>query len=414
MIDVKGSVLTQINGDQLVGLASDLIRIPSFKGGEETALAKWLAAYFKERDYEVDLQEVDPGRFQTIATLRGSGSGKSLMFNGHIDIDPLRQGWRRDPWTPTVEGDVLYGAGARNMKGGVASLIMAAEAIRRSGVRLRGDLIVACVLGELQGGVGTVHLLQGGLRTDMAVVGEPVGAHNLITTHAGVIELGISTVGYSEHVARKRYAVDALQKMLKAIVALNNVKFRYEPRADLPDLPILNVGCIIGGRGRDYDLRGPNFTCDYCTALVDVRFLPSQTSETVIEDITWALNQVKAEDPEFVWEITRTSHPKFEINRIVFEPTDIPTDEYIVQAVRRYHREVTGRDADNIGPMIPASYTGNDTAHLWRAGIPCLLYGPGAPLRTREDADDCISISEMVVACNVYALTALDICNLDA
>ncbi len=300
------------------------------------------------------------------------------------------------------------------MKGGVASLIMAAEAIRRSGVRLKGDLLVACVLGELQGGVGTVHLLQGGLRTDMAVVGEPVGAHNLITTHAGVIELGISTVGYSEHVARKRYAVDALQKMLKAIVALNNVKFRYEPRTDLPDLPILNVGCIIGGRGRDYDLRGPNFTCDYCTALVDVRFLPSQTSETVIEDITRALNQVKAEDPEFLWEITRTSHPKFEINRIVFEPTDIPTNEYIVQAVRRCHREATGRDADQIGPMIAASYTGNDTAHLWRAGIPCLLYGPGAPPRTREDADDCISISEMIVACNVYALTALDICNLDA
>ena len=116
---------------------------------------------FTARGYAVDLQEVEPGRFQTIATLRGTGGGMRLMFNGNIDIDPLAYGWKRDPWTPTVEGDFLCGAGVYNMKAGVASMIAAAEALRKSGAARRGDLIVACVAGELQGGVGTVHVASG-------------------------------------------------------------------------------------------------------------------------------------------------------------------------------------------------------------------------------------------------------------
>src|SRR5688500_16941373 len=109
-------VLSQVDQQAIVDLASNLIRIPSFKT-EETECARFLADYFSQRDYEVDYQEVEPGRYQTVATLKGTGGGKSLMFNGHIDIDPLPTNLKRDPWTPTVEGDRLYGAGIFNMKG---------------------------------------------------------------------------------------------------------------------------------------------------------------------------------------------------------------------------------------------------------------------------------------------------------
>ena len=121
----------------MIELASALVRIPSFKT-EETPVARFLADFFQPRGYRVDLQEIEPGRFQTIATLSGTGGGASLMLNGHTDINALTMRWRRDPWTPSVEGDRLYGHGIQNMKGGLASIIMAAEAMRQSGIRLAG------------------------------------------------------------------------------------------------------------------------------------------------------------------------------------------------------------------------------------------------------------------------------------
>ena len=140
------TVLAHVDPRELVDLASDLVRIPSFKT-EETPVARFLEQFFRKRGYEVDLQEIEPGRFQTIATLRGTGGGASLMLNGHTDINALTRRWRRDPWTPSLEGDRLYGHGVQNMKGGLASIIMAGEAIRRSGLRPRGDLVIACVAG---------------------------------------------------------------------------------------------------------------------------------------------------------------------------------------------------------------------------------------------------------------------------
>ena len=133
-------VLAHVDQAAMIELASALIRIPSFKT-EETPVARFLADFFRPRGYQVDLQEIEPGRLQTIATLKGTGGGASLMLNGHIDINALTLRWTRDPWTPTVEGDRLYGHGIQNMKGGLTSIIMAAEAIRRSGVRPAGDQV---------------------------------------------------------------------------------------------------------------------------------------------------------------------------------------------------------------------------------------------------------------------------------
>src|SRR5262245_6326550 len=146
MDDRARAALAHVDARELVDLAGALIRIPSFKT-EETAVALFLDEFFSRRGYAVDLQEIEPGRFQTIATLRGTGGGASLMLNGHTDINALTMRWRRDPWTPGLEGDRLYGHGVQNMKGGLASIIGAAEAIRRSGMRLPGDLVVACVAG---------------------------------------------------------------------------------------------------------------------------------------------------------------------------------------------------------------------------------------------------------------------------
>jgi acetylornithine deacetylase len=404
-------VLAHVDQEAMIELASALIRIPSFKT-EETPVAEYLAAFFRPRDYQVDLQEIEPGRFQTIATLAGTGGGTSLMLNGHIDINALTMRWKRDPWTPSVEGDRLYGHGIQNMKGGLTSIIMAAEAVRQSGVPRKGDLVVACVAGETQGGEGTHFLMQSGLRTDMAVVAEPFGADHLVTVHAGIVHMAIHTYGVTGHIGRLEGTVNAVQKMTKVINALQQVEFRYTPRADLPAFPRLNVGSIIGGRGQDYVLVEPPYIPDLCTILVDVHFIPGMTVDGIIADIRRALDPLTGEDPELRYAIEIPPPDFFKgRRRLVMDPLDVPVDSDIVQTVARHYRTVTGHPPKAIGTVLPHSYTADDTCHLWKAGIPCLLYGPGVIRGSQDEDDSCVLISDMVKVTKVLALTALDVCN---
>ncbi len=405
------TLLDSVDTAAMLDLAQEMVRIPSFKT-EESNLARFLAEFLGSRGYDVELQEVDPGRFQTIATLKGSGGGKSLMFNGHIDMDPLAMGWNRDPWTPSVEGNRIFGGGIRNMKAGVASMITAAEAVRQSGTKLKGDLILACVVGELQGGVGTSHLVSNGPLADMAVVPEPFGSQNVVTVHAGVLEMAVHVLGNSRHISRKEEAVDAIANMCKAVPAIGNVDFTYEPRADLPGLPRINVGAIIGGRGRDYDLRGPNFVSDFCTVIVDVRYLPGMTSQSVRDDIARTLDAIASDDPDFRYEIEMPPDPRHKVFRVVMEPFDLPRDEYILQSVLRHYRTITGGEPDGLGAVLPYSYTGDDTCHLWQAGVPCMLFGPGGGSESDTIPDEYIRISDMETVAKVLSLTALDVCNL--
>lgn len=404
-------VLAQVDRDAMLDLASALIRIPSFKT-EETPVARFLADFFRPRGYQVDLQEIEPGRFQTIATLQGTGGGASLMLNGHTDINALTRRWRRDPWTPSVEGDRLYGHGIQNMKGGLTSIIMAAEAVRRSGIRLKGDLVVACVAGETQGGEGTHALMQSGLRTDMAVVAEPFGADNLVTVHAGIVHMAIHTYGVTGHIGHLEGTVNAVQKMTTVINALQRVEFRHAPRPDMPEFPRLNVGSIIGGRGNDYVLVEPPYIPDLCTIMVDVHFLPGMTVDGILADIRRVLDPLTTQDPELRYAIEVPPPDFFKgRRRLVMEPLDVPLDSDVVQTVARHYQTVAGQPPKAIGTVLPFSYTADDTCHLWKAGIPCLLYGPGVIKGGADEDDSCVIISDMVKVTKVLALTALDVCN---
>ena len=411
MSDARAAVLAHVDQGEIVELASALIRIPSFKP-DETAVARFLADFFRERGYRVELQEIEPGRFQTIATLPGTGGGASLMLNGHTDINALTSRWKRDPWTPSLEGDHLYGHGVQNMKGGLASIIMAADAVRRSGVRLKGDLVVACVAGETQGGEGTHYLMEHGFRTDAAVVAEPFGADHLVTVHSGIVHFAIHTRGVTGHIGRLEGTVNAVQKMTAVVDALQRVTFRHTPRPDLPAFPRLNVGSIIGGRGADYVLVEPPYIPDLCTIFVDVHFLPGMTVDGILEDVRRVLDPVAARDPELRYEIEIPPPASFKgRRRLVMEPFDIPVTAPIVQAVAQGYRAVTGQEPKKIGTVLPHSYSADDTCHLWKAGIPCLLYGPST-IRGGADYDDaCVIVSEMVRVTQVLAVTALDVCN---
>ena len=354
----------------------------------------------------MELQEVEKGWFQTVATLRGSGGGRSLMFNGHLDINPLASGWSRNAFEPWVEGDRLYGAGVRNMKSGVASMIHAAEAVRRQGVQLRGDIVVACVLAELQGGLGTKHLLESGYGTDFAVVTEPYGAHQIATRHAGMSNFSLHIKGRHPAGADVQ-GVDAIPKMMKAIDAIYNTELTFRPW-DVQGLPWLKIGSIIGGRGESYDLRSVSRNSDLCTAFIAISTVPGMTTETIRKDLERTLDRLKREDNDFEYELVHPIERKFGTWIMDHPPMDMPVEEEIVQTLAKSYRMVAGKEPESIGTPLSAlsSRYGDDDAHLWEAGIPAPIYGPSGG----SYGDDFASIEEMVLCSKVLALTAIDIC----
>lgn len=386
----------EIDRDELVDFAKELVRIPSFTT-EETPVAEFLHSYFKKQGFESQLQEVDRGRFQTIARLPGTG-GPSLMLNGHIDIDPIPGGIKYDPWKPVVEGDRFYGAGIGNMKGGVAAMVMAAVAAKRARVRPKGDVVLACVVGELQGGVGTAHLLRSGVRVDAAIVAEPHGAGNILTKHAGVIELAIHVIGRTAHISRKQEGVNAILKMAKVAEALEGLKLSGKPDPDLPGLPLLNVGSIVGGRGRDVELRGSNIVPDFCSVYIDIRFTQGMTSESIIGDIRQRLDALAREDRELLYEIEFPMRPERRAMREVMMPFSVPANLPLVQKLKATIAAVSGKEPF-VGAVLPNGYSGNDTSHIYRAGIPCCLYGPSGGY---SEADRWCSVEEMLTCARVY------------
>jgi acetylornithine deacetylase len=394
-----------VDDDELVRLAMDLVRIPSFTT-EETPCAEWLANRLSGAGLEVEMQEIEPGRKQTIARLRGTGGGRSIMLNGHIDIDPLASGWARDPFDPWIADGKLYGHGVYNMKAGVAAIIEAALAVGRAGVPIRGDIVVACVAAELNSGIGTIHAIAHGARTDMAVVAEPYGSRTIITKHTGTMDVVVHTLGRAMHISRKEQGRDAIAAMMRAVDAINRMTFTHTPDPDLPGLPRLNVGSIVGGRGRHHELRGAYTVSDFCTAYVNVRFNASQTGETVLADLRRTLDALARDDPAFEYEIEFPPLLHRGLGRLAKAALDVPVTSPIVQMVERNMRLVTGREPEHLGVRLPQSYAGNDTTHLWAAGIPCCVYGPLGGYT--DDHDVYTDLGEMSAVARVLALTALD------
>ena len=402
---MKADILQHIKEKEIVDLASELIRIPSFTT-KETPAAEFMRDFFEDHGFETEMQEVQPGRKQMVARLRGSGGGRSMMFNGHLDIDPLTESWKWDPFEPRVDGNRLWGIGVHNMKSGDAAMAVAAVAVKKSGVKLKGDLVVACVVGELQGGVGTVHLVNSGVKTDMAIVPEPYSVENILTKSVGVHQFAINTVGRSEHISRMEESIDAIKKMLKVIDRIETIKFGvHDP--DLPGAPRWVVGSIIGGRSREYDLAGPYNIPDLCTIIVDFRYPPGLTIEAINNKFIEMLEGIKREDPEFRYEFEYPVNPRFRVGGTPMPPMGVSPSAEVVQLLKESHREVTGSYPKRIGAVPPYSYCGNDTAHLERAGVECCLYGPrGYP----DEVEKHVRVDEMVTCSRSLALTAAKVC----
>jgi acetylornithine deacetylase len=278
----------------------------------------------------------------------------------------------------------------------------ALAAVQRAGVRLRGDVVLALVVGELQGGVGTVHLLREGVRADRFVVGEPTDLAAL-TLHAGSLEFELVTRGRTRHLSKMEEGVDAIEKMVRAMPALRRMSFSGPDRPDYRGVRRVAIGVIQGGLGPEYHDWRPSLVADRCRIQFAVRYGPGQTPESVQADIEAVLDGLRRADPDFVAEL----RPNRGAHRLVMEPFEVAPDADIVRTVVDAHRAVLGRDPA-VGAVPPYKFYGTDAAHLSRAGMVGLVYGPGGKYNTMPD--ERVEIRDLCAAARVYARTIVATC----
>jgi len=380
-----------------------MIRVRSYSGASgERELALWLATYLQQSCLEVSLQDVPVGRLNTVAWVRGSGGGPSLMLNGHIDTNMVGLGWTRDPWGGIVEDDFIYGIGASNMKAADAAMVEALKAVQDSRIPIAGDVCLSLVVGELQGGVGTLQLLESGVHTDYFIVGEPTDLA-LLTLHAGSFECVINVIGQTRHLSKSEEAVHAIEKMCSVIHRLKQVRFAGSDRPSYAGLQRLNVGSIRGGMGREcLDWRAPSVP-DFCTVRVAGRIAPSQTPEGAVADIVAGLRELQLSDPDLQFEV-ETVPPH--VKRFM-PPFEVDPNHPFVRNLARVHQEVTGQDPI-VGDVSPYKFYGTDAGHLAVSGMVGVVYGPGGKYNTMPD--ERVEISDIVAAARVYALMIVDTC----
>jgi acetylornithine deacetylase len=402
-LTLRERVLASVNPQRLLDLLRQMLRFHSYSASPgELELARWLAHELRGRGLEVSQPGLAGDRVNTLAWLRGSGTGPSLMLNGHIDTNMPGLGWAHDPWAADVEDGYVFGIGCSNMKAADAAMIEAVMAVRQVAPDLKGDVCLAMVVGELQGGVGTLQLLEDGIRTDFFIVGEPTDLA-LLTLHAGSFEFSIEVTGRTRHMSKMEEAVNAIEKMCRVVDALGTFTFAPTTRPEYGSLQRLNVGSIRGGVGPDAQDWRPPLVPDYCIARVAARFPPGQTAAGMLQEINSELRKLQRQDPDLNFTL-RLAPPE---TKRVMPPFEVARDHPFIHQLAASHRQLAGEDAA-MGAIAPYRYYGTDAAHLAQHGMVGVVYGPGGAFNTM--ADERVAIDDIELAARAYALAIVDTC----
>jgi acetylornithine deacetylase/succinyl-diaminopimelate desuccinylase-like protein len=403
---MEDAVLEQVDRNRIVELACNLANIVSITG-EEEEVAKYLGGEFEKLGMEVEYQYVEDGRPNVIGRLKGTGGGATLMFNAHMDHFD-------NPQETVVEDDRIYGRGLVNMKAAFPCYIEAVAALQKAGVKLKGDLIIAGVVGEIEkaqvgrfqgktyrgAGVGARYLMDHGVMADMCIVGEPTGLH-LQIGNAGLIWARVSVDGKAT-----RFVLAAC-KVAQAIQDWEKEYQRKYPHKFM--LPTVQIGAIDGGNAFK---PGTRPTTDI---FVIVKTLPGAVPLAIKRDIEAVCEKVKKRESDIL-----------DIRVDLYLSTDgyeISKSEYVVKAIERAHNMVFGRPVPYSKP-IRYGIT-SDGARIAAYGVPAITYGPGFgthlvdPTETKAPAEwDApsgvrrgVGIENMVNCTKVYAMAALEICN---
>jgi acetylornithine deacetylase len=345
---------------ELTALLADLVRIdsvnpdliPGAKG--EAELAAFIAQWATHAGLGVILQEAAPGRPNVIVIARGSGGGKNLMFNGHIDTVGLTD--MEAPFSAHIDGPRMYGRGVYDMKAGVAASLITAK--RAQSLGLRGDVLVSCVADEEVASLGTQAVCRElqRWRPEAVIVTEPTEME-LAVAHRGFIWFDIETFGVAAHGSRPHLGVDAIAKMGPVLVGLeqHDLELRAHPTHPHVGSGSLHASLIQGGQElSSYPA--------YCKLQVERRTIPGETPDLARAQLQAILDQCASADPAFRARLTRG---------LVREAFEVSEDEAIVQLCRQELAHVTRQPARTSGVSFWA-----DSAFFSAAGLPTVLLGP--------------------------------------
>ncbi|WP_230993733.1 M20 family metallopeptidase [Streptomyces endocoffeicus] len=350
---------------------------------------------------ETHLVPADGHRVNAVGIWRGSGSGPSLMFNGHLDTNPVTEGWTRDPWGGDVDGGHIYGLGVSNMKAGCAAYLEAVRALREDGRRLRGDVVLTFVVGELQNGVGTRAVLDAGYRADHFVNCEPTDL-TALTTHAGAVQFRIELTGSSRHMSKREESADALAAAARLLPLINAMSFTGAADRDARATNRAHIGSLRAGLGRQLLQSRPPQVADVAELHGSARFGPGQEAKAVLAEVREATSRVCGDGiAATVEELTDGGHT---LNR----PFSTDRDNPVVRTVNTAYARLRGTPQPT-GAIQPYCFYGSDASLLQHlGGMPGVVCGPGGKYNTMPD--ERVSVEDYLDAIRLYALTITGIC----
>ena len=408
-------IVDSVTAERCTELAVTLVDIPSLTGNERP-IADCVFKVLNGMGIDSYLQEFEPERFNVIGNIKGKGNGATLLLNGHMDISfsgnehylPDAPGYKPKA---VVKDGWIYGMGVHNMKGGCAAFLAAAEGVVKSGVQLKGNVLLAFVGGEIErhavihyqgatyrgGGCGTKHFVNNGGIADMAVVGEPTRMM-LINEHVGSVGVRITTRGKPAPLRVADHGDDAIKKMRVLIDVFDDFATEYAGRHKYKNCSSsVHMHSIEGGW--PYRCNRVPF---FCHVFLEFRLLPNQEINEVPLEVERLLAMVGAQRPgiEFDTEFFVTLPPAQDCSTSV-----------VAQRMRDAHRAVTG-DVPEEGVGLFYS----DASHLQAYGIPAVNYGPsGRTVTGKEnwdpDVGEHLAIDDLTKTAKVYTSLILDVCS---
>ncbi|OGD53340.1 hypothetical protein A3K81_04535 [Candidatus Bathyarchaeota archaeon RBG_13_60_20] len=382
--------------DECVALLQEIIQIPS-PSGEEQRVAECLAARMRGYGFTTAIAD---GAGNALGTIRGAGGGRSLLLNGHIDHVPVGQ--MPDPYSGRVvdgsafgmEGKVVYGRAASDMKAAVAAMVLAGRALNELGISLKGDLKVAAVSREEVGGAGTMSsIVDSQFLGDVVLIGEATDMH-LALGHRGSMKFGVVVRGRSCHASAPERGVNALYKALDMIR-----RIRDELVPGLPDHPVYGRVSLVVTQ-IDVSPKASNVVPERCVFWMDCRSHPGYPAERLYSDLKGIAAELRSVDPEFDAMVLPTPL----INERGF------TGFYTDPAANPVVGEAAQAIGEVLGPRRLGMWTFATDGRIYsRLGLPVIGFGPGEE-RFAHTEQDHVRVVDFLDAVRVYAWLACRIC----